>query len=248
MPAGRREKLHGKIVLAATSARALASRLAGGKAASFLKPIQLEGGELTFVYQSEPKPRGKPPAVRGTLEMKNLKLRHREHFRPLQNLSGKLVFDGRKISVETREAFYGDSPLHIKGGISDYGSGQPRFDLTMTSPDFMSGDFTDIPFLRTLDYRGPARVEMSLRSRGKAFQLGGKVDLSRTSYQFQKILTKPAEVSNHLEIAARIDEHDLGETESTAICAPVAKDRRGIANETRDRLRVGKRRAGIRLQ
>ncbi len=177
-----------------------------GRIKTFLKNIVFESGEIEFNLQSTGPGPGKTRAKnQGSLKIRKLFLKHSKGFRPVRNLNATISFDDRNIDLETTGGWYGDSPLDIQGRFKNYSQADPELVLQARSSDFLNQDFAGIPFLETLEYQGPAKVELKFHRTEQFMKLEKRVDLTRASYRYQDFLIKPENVSNSIEIFASLD-------------------------------------------
>jgi len=139
------------------------------------------------------------------LEIKKLFIKHGDDFRPLKNLNASVSFNNDTINFDKAIGWYGDSPLEIKGQIGDYSGSDPELILIAHSADFMRQDFAGIPFLETLEYQGPAKVDLKIHRTSRFVKLEQKVDLTRTSYRYKNFLIKPENISNSMELSATMN-------------------------------------------
>lgn len=200
------KKVHGEIQLGALKAEQVIDTPFEGKIKSFLKNVLLESGEIDFNFQNTgPGPGKKPSQSKGSLQIKKLYLKHSKEFRPLNDINATVSFDDHNIDLEKAEGWYGDSPLKLKGRFKNYSKAKPELALTARSTDFLRQDFAGIPFLETLEYQGPAKVDLKLHWSDQFVKLKKKVDLTRVSYRYKNFLIKPENVSNSIEISAVLD-------------------------------------------
>jgi hypothetical protein len=198
--------VHGKIQLGTLKAEQVISTPFEGRIKSFLKQILFESGEIDFNFQTTGPGWGKIKSQnRGSLKIKKLYLKHSKGFRSLQNLNATVLFDDHNIDLETTGGWYGDSPIELKGRFKNYSEAMPELVLTARSTDFLRQDFSGIPFLETLEYQGPATVDLKFHSTDRFVKLEKEVDLTRTSYRYKNFLIKPENVSNFIGISATQD-------------------------------------------
>ena len=200
------KKVKGKIILGATKAEQLISAALDKRIKPFLKHVVLESGEIHFdVQNTGPGPRRKKAQNQGSLEIKKLFVKHSRGYRPLKNLNATVLFDDHNINLKMAKGWYGDSPLELKGQFKNYSEDNPDLVLTAHSRDFVRQDFSGIPFLETLEYQGPAKVDLKFHSTDRFVKLDKKVDLTRVSYRYKNFLIKPENVSNSIEVSATLD-------------------------------------------
>jgi uncharacterized protein involved in outer membrane biogenesis len=200
------KKVHGKIRLGVLKAEQVIDTPFEGRIKSFLKHVLLESGEIDFNFQNTgPGPGSKQSQNRGSLEIKKLYLKHSKGFRPLKNLNATVLFDDHNIDLKTAGGWYGDSPLELKGRFKNYSGADPELVLTARSTDFLRQDFAGIPFLETLEYQGPAKVDLKFHKTDQFIKLEKKVDLTRVSYRYKDFLIKPENVSNSIQLSATLD-------------------------------------------
>ena len=200
------KKVKGKILLGALKAEQIISATLDERIKPFLKHVLLESGEVHFNIQNTgPGPRKKKAQNRGSLEIKKLFVKHSKGYRPLKNLSATVLFDDHNIDLKKAKAWYGDSPLELNGQFKNYSGDNSDLVLTARSKDFLRQDFSGIPFLETLEYQGPAKVDLKFHSTDRFVKLEKKVDLTRVSYRYKNFLIKPENVSNSIEVAATLD-------------------------------------------
>jgi hypothetical protein len=200
------KKAHGKIRLGALKAEQVISTLFESRIQSFFKHVLLESGEIDFNFQNTgPGPGDKPSRNRGSLKIKKLYLKHSKGFRPLKNLNATVLFDDHNIDLKTAGGWYGDSPLELKGRFKNYSEANPELVLIARSTDFLRQDFAGIPFLETLEYQGPAKVDLKFHYIDQVMKLEKKVDLTRVSYRYKNFLIKPENVSNSIELSATLN-------------------------------------------
>lgn len=200
------KKIQGKIQLGALKAEQVIATPFEGRIKSFLQHIRLESGEVDFNFENTgPGPGNKQSQNRGSLKIKKMYLKHTKGFRPLKDLSATVLFDDHDIELKTAGGWYGDSPLELKGRFKNYSEAKPELILTARSTGFLRQDFAGIPFLETLEYQGPAKVDLKLHSTDRFIKLKKKVDLTRASYRYKNFLIKPENVSNSIEISASLD-------------------------------------------
>ncbi|MDH3256965.1 MAG: DUF3971 domain-containing protein, partial [Nitrospinota bacterium] len=200
------KKVQGKIRLGVQKAEEVIPTALEGRIKSFLQHVLLESGEIDFNFQNTgPGPGKKQSQNRGALEIKNLFMKHTEGFRPLKSLNATVRFDDHKIDLETTGGWYGDSPLKLKGQLQNYSSSDSELVLTARSTDFLRQDFAGIPFLETLEYQGPAEVDLKFHGTNRLMKLEKKVNLTRVSYRYKNFLIKPENVSNSIAISASLD-------------------------------------------
>ena len=200
------KKVQGKIRLGVLKAEQVISTPLEGRIKSFFKHVLLESGEIDFTFQNTgPGPGDKKPQNRGSLKIKKLLMRHSKGFRPLKNLNATVSFDDHTINLKTAEGWYGDSPLKLKGRFKNYSDADPELVLTARSTGFLRQDFAGIPFLETLEYQGPAKVNLKFHYTDQLMKLEKEVDLTRVSYRYKNFLIKPENVSNSIKISATLD-------------------------------------------
>lgn len=197
------KKIQGKIRLGALKAEELITTPFEGEIPSLLKNILFESGEIDFNFKNIGiGPGRKQPQNQGTLEIKKLFLKHTEGFRPLKDLNVRVSFDDHDIKFETTGGWYGDSPLELKGRFKNYSEAGPELILEAHFAEFMNQDFAGIPFLETLEYRGPAKVDLKFHGTDRFVTLEKRVDLTRASYRYRGFLIKPENISNSIELSA----------------------------------------------
>jgi hypothetical protein len=200
------KKVHGKIQLGVLKAEQVIDAPFKGKVKSFFKNVLLESGEIDFNFQNTgPGPGGQQSRNKGSLKIKKLYMKHSKGFRQLNNWNATVLFDDHNIDFEKAEGWYGDSPLKLKGRFKDYAKADPELVITARSTDFLRQDFDGIPFLETLEYQGPAKVDLKFHWTDQFVKLIKKVDLTRVSYRYKNFLIKPENVSNAIEISALLD-------------------------------------------
>jgi hypothetical protein len=200
------KKIQGKVLMGALKAEQLISTLFEDRVQSFIKPILFEGAEIDFNFQNTGVGPGNPqPRNRGSLKIKKLHMNHSGGFRPLKDLNTTVRFDDHNIDFEKAEGWYGDSHFELKGRFKNYSEATPELILTTHFREFLRQDFAGIPFLETLEYQGPAKVELKLHCTDRVVKLKNKVDLTRASYRYKNFLIKPENVSNSIEISALLD-------------------------------------------
>jgi hypothetical protein len=200
------KKIRGKMQLRALKAEQVIAMPLEDRIQSILKHILLESGEIDFEFQNTgPGPGKKQSANKGSLKIKKLYLNYSKGFRPLKNWSATVLFDDHNIDLDKVEGWYGDSPLKLKGRFKNYSEADPELTLTARSTDFLRQDFSGIPFLETLEYQGPAKVDLKLHYTDQLIKLKKKVDLTRTSYRYKNFLIKPENVSNSIGISATLN-------------------------------------------
>ncbi|MEE8269477.1 MAG: AsmA-like C-terminal region-containing protein, partial [Nitrospinaceae bacterium] len=200
------KKIHGKIQLGALKAEQVIATPFEGRIKSFLKHVLLESGEISFDFQNTgPGPGYPQPQNKGSVKIRKLFMKHSKGFRPLKNLNATVLFDDHNIDLETAGGWYGDSPIELKGRYKNYSGAEPELILTARSTDFLRQDFAGIPFLETLEYQGPAKVDLKFHCTDRFIKLKKKVDLTRVSYRYKNFLIKPENISNSIEISASLD-------------------------------------------
>ena len=200
------KKIQGKIQMGALKADQVISTPFEGRVQSFIKPILFEGGKIDFTFQNTGVGTGnQQPKNRGSLKIKKLYLKHAGGFRPLKNLSATVLFDDHNIDFEKAEGWYGDSHLEFKGRFKNFSEAAPELTLTARFKEFLRQDFAGIPFLETLEYKGPANIDLKLHYTDRVVKLKNKVDLTQASYRYKDFLIKPENVSNAIEISALLD-------------------------------------------
>ena len=200
------KRVHGKIKMGPLKAEEVIAAPFEGRIKSVLEPVLFESGEIDFKFQNTgPGPGNLQSKNKGSLEIKKLYLKHSKGFRPLNNLNATVLFDDHNIDFETTGGWYGDSPLQLKGRFKNYSKPDPELVLTAHSTDFLRQDFAGIPFLETLEYQGPAKVELKFHWTDQLVKLKKKVDLTRVSYRYKNFLIKPENVSNSIEISATLN-------------------------------------------
>ena len=199
------KKVRGKIQLGPIEVEQVITVPLEDKIPSFLKNILIKSGTVDFNFKATgPGPGYPQPENSGSLEIKKLFLKHSDGLRPFKDLSAKVAFTDRTIDLETTGGWYGDSPLDIKGRFTRFSKTGPEMVLTIHSNDFLRQDFEGIPFLDTLDYQGPAKVNLKFHSTDQSMNLENRVDLTRASYRYQDFLIKPENISNAIEISAAL--------------------------------------------
>jgi len=200
------KKIQGEIQMGVLKAEQVLSTPLEGRVQSFIKPILFEGGEIGFKFQNTGVgPGNRQPQNRGSLEIKKLYLKHAGGFRPLKNLSATVLFDDHNIDLKKVEGWYGDSHFELKGRLKNYSESGPDLTLTTHFKEFLRQDFAGIPFLETLEYQGPAKVDLKFHYTDQIVKLKNKVDLTQASYRYKNFLVKPENVSNSIEISALLD-------------------------------------------
>lgn len=199
------KKVQGSIQLGELKAGQVIAGPFEGTLKAFLKNILFESGEIDFSLQSTgPGPGKNPPQNKGSLKIKKLFLKHSKGYRPIRDLNATISFDDRNIVMATAGGWYGDSPFNLKGSLKNYSEADPELILQANSAEFLKQDFAGIPFLETLEYRGPAKVDLKFHRTGQFMKLDNRVDLTRASYRYQDFLIKPENVSNSIELFARL--------------------------------------------
>lgn len=200
------KKVRGKIQLGVLKAEQVISAPFEGRIKTFFKQVLLQSGEVDFKYQNTGPGRGKKQSQnKGSLNIKKLYLKHTGGFRPLKNLNAIVRFDDHNIDLETTGGWYGDSPIELKGRYKNYSQADPELVMTARSTDFLRQDFAGIPFLETLEYQGPAKVDLKLNYTDRFVKLEKKVDLTRVSYRYKNFLIKPENISNSIEVSATMN-------------------------------------------
>jgi len=199
------KKVQGNIQLGALKAGQVIATPLEGTLKTFLKNILIESGEIDFSLQSTgPGPGKNPLQNRGSLKIRKLFLKHSKGFRPVRGLNATISFDDRNIVMATTEGWYGDSPFNLKGSFKNYSEANPELILQASSAEFLKQDFAGIPFLETLEYQGPAKVDLKFHRTEQFMKLDKRVDLTRASYRYKDFLIKPENVSNSIELFARL--------------------------------------------
>ncbi|MCZ6514151.1 MAG: AsmA family protein [Nitrospinae bacterium] len=200
------KQIRGTLLLGALKAEEVISTPFEGRIKTFLNNVVFESGEIDFDLQNTgPEAGKKEPENQGSLKIRKLFLKHSKGFRPIRNLNATVSFDDRTINLETTGGWYGDSPLDLQGRFENYSQEDSELVLQASSSDFLKQDFAGIPFLETLEYRGPAKVDLKFHCTEKFIKLDKRVDLTRASYRYQDFLIKPENVSNSIEISASLD-------------------------------------------
>ena len=198
-------RVYGRVKLGLLEAADLVSGTLFGRFEELLRDVTFTGGELLVDFRSEGARLAlDPKGPLGLVEMKKVTLKHKAGFRPLINVSGFLYFDRDKIRLQTSEAWYGDSPVEIKGQYLNINSENPELVLRASSQEFQTTDFADIPFLQNLNYEGPAKVEFIWQSNDQYKKFENHVDLTRTAYRYGDWLVKPAGAHNTLVTRGRL--------------------------------------------
>ena len=200
------KKVQGKILLGTLKAEQLVSTPLAGQVKPFFKHVLLESGEIKFKFQNTgPGPGKQQSQNQGSLEIKKLFVKHSKGFRPLKNLNATISFDDHTINLKKSQGWYGDSPLELKGQFKKYSSTDPELILTARSTGFLRQDFFGVPFLETLKYQGPAKVDLKFHYTDRLMQLEKTVDLTQTSYRYKNFLIKPENISNSIKVSASLD-------------------------------------------
>ncbi len=198
-------RVYGKVKLGLLEAAELASGSLLGRFQSVLEEVSFSGGEVLLDFRG----RGaefslEPSGPLGLVGLKKVTLQHKAGFRPLIDVSGFLYFDENKIRLETQEAWYGDSPVEIKGQYLFMDSKNPELVLRASSSEFKPTDFADIPFLETLKYDGLAKLEFIWQSNQQYKKFENHVDLTQVEYKYDDWLIKPKGVRNKLATIGRV--------------------------------------------
>jgi hypothetical protein len=200
------KKVRGNIRLGALRVDQVIPTPFEGRIKAFLKHMIFEGGEINFDFQNTGSGPGSPqPQNKGSLEIKKLFMKHSKGFRPLKNLSAAISFDDHNIDFKTTGGWYGDSPFEVAGRFENYSEPDPELVLSAHSTDFLRQDFAGIPFLETLEYQGPAKVDLKFHCTDRFMKLKKVVDLTRVSYRYKNFLIKPENISNFIEISASLN-------------------------------------------
>ena len=200
------KKVKGKILLGKLKAERLISKELGGQITPFLQHVLIESGEVDFNYQNTgPGPGKKQPQNRGSLEIKKLFVQPYKGFRLLKNLNATISFDDHTINLKKSKGWYGDSPLELKGRFKKYSEAAPELILTARSTGFLRQDFAGIPFLETLEYQGPAKVDLKFHYTDQLMKLEKTVDLTQASYRYKNFLIKPENISNSIRLSATLN-------------------------------------------
>ena len=200
------KKVQGKIQLGVLKAEQVIFTPFEGRIKSFLKHVLFESGEIDFNFQNTGPGLGNSQSQnKGSLKIRKLFMKHSKGFRPIKNLNARVLFDDHNIDLETAGGWYGDSPLKLKGRLKNYSETDPELVLTASSTDFLRQDFAGIPFLETLGYRGPAKVDLKFHYTDQLMKLEKVVDLTRVSYRYKNFLIKPENVSNSIKISASLN-------------------------------------------
>jgi uncharacterized protein YhdP len=200
------KKVQGRVLLGTLKAEQLISKPLEGQIKPFLQHVLLESGEIDFKFQNTgPGPGKKQSQNRGSLEIKKMFMKHSKGFRPLKNLNATVSFDDHTINLEKSRGWYGDSPLELKGRLKKYSEADPELVLTARSTGFLRQDFAGIPFLETLEYQGPATVNLKFDYTDQLMKLEKAVDLTRASYRYKNFLIKPENISNSIKVSATLD-------------------------------------------
>ncbi len=198
-------RVYGKVKLGLLEAAELASGSLLGKFKSVLENVTFSGGEVLVDFRGQGAEFSlEPSGPLGFVEVKKVTLQHKSGFRPLMDVSGILYFDQNKIRVETKEAWYGDSPVKIKGQYLFMDSKNPELVLRASSSEFKPTDFTDIPFLETLRYDGLAKMEFIWQSNRQYKKFENHIDLSQVDYRYGDWLVKPKGVPNKISMIGRV--------------------------------------------
>jgi hypothetical protein len=197
------KKVQGKIQLGVLKAEQLIFMPFEGRIKSLLKHVLIESGEIDFNFQNTGMGNSQSQN-KGSLKIRKLFIKHSKGFRPIKNLSATVLFDDHNIDLETAGGWYGDSPVEIKSRFKNYSKADPELVLTARSTDFLKQDFAGIPFLETLKYQGPAKVDLKFHYTDQFMKLEKVVDLTRVSYRYKNFIIKPANVSNSINISASL--------------------------------------------
>lgn len=198
-------RVYGKVKLGLLEAAELASDSLLGRFKSVLENVSFSGGEVLVDFRGQGAEFSlEPSGPLGLVELKKVTMQHKSGFRPLMGVSGILFFDKNKIRVETKEAWYGDSPVKIKGQYLFMNSKNPELVLRASSSEFKPSDFTDIPFLETLRYDGFAKMEFIWQSNRQYKKFENHVDLSQVDYRYGDWLVKPKGVPNKIAMIGRV--------------------------------------------
>ena len=196
----------GTIKLGKLKAEPLIFKTFDDRIKSFLKHVSVENGEIGFKIQNiGPGPGEKRSRNQGSLELRKLFIKHSKGFRPLKNLNATVLFDEQTVHLKAAKGWYGDSPLELHGRFKNYSTAHPELVLTARSAGFLRQDFSGIPFLETLEYQGPAKVDLKFHRTDQLMKLEKVVDLTRASYRYQNFLIKPENVSNSIKISATLN-------------------------------------------
>ncbi len=198
-------RVYGKIKLGLLEAADLASGTLLGRFKSVLENVSFSGGEVLVDFRGQGDEFSlESSGPLGVVALKKVTLQHKAGFRPLIDVSGVLFFDKNKIRVETHEAWYGDSPVKIKGQYLFMDSKNPELVLRASSSEFRHSDFADIPFLETLKYDGFAKLEFIWQSNRQYKKFENHVDLSQVEYRYGDWLIKPKGVPNNITVIGRV--------------------------------------------
>jgi uncharacterized protein involved in outer membrane biogenesis len=199
-------KVRGKIQLSAMKAEQVVPAPLEGRVKSILKDVLLESGEIDFNFQNTGSASGdKKSQNRGSLKIKKLYMKHSKGYRPLKDISATVLFDDHTIDLKAVKGWYGDSPLELNGRFKNYSGADPELILRARSSGFLRQDFSGVPFLETLEYQGPAKVDLEFHCTDRFMKLEKTVDLTRVSYRYKNFLIKPENISNSIKLSATLD-------------------------------------------
>ncbi len=198
-------RVYGKVKLGLLEAAELVSGSLLGDLKTVLRDVSFSGGEVLLDFRGEgPTFSLDPSGPVGLVELKKVTLQHKAGYRPLIDVTGLIFFDKNKIRVETREAWYGDSPVKIKGQYLFMDSKNPELLLRASSSEFKPSDFEDIPYRETLNYDGFAKMEFIWQSNKQYRKFENHVDLTGVDYRYGDWLIKPKGVANRIAAVGRI--------------------------------------------
>lgn len=174
-----------------------------GEFQPYLQQTLFLDGEIFAVFHSEGNPMV-PESTKdwGNLEIKNLKLKSKKGFQAASNLTGALSYSGEGIKLKNIRGDYGKSPVKLEGEINN--GKNSRWSIRATSNGFYAEDLKNLPFLETLEFTGPAKVDFSLNGSSQLLRFENKIDLTSTSYRYKDTLAKNADALNKLQFKGRV--------------------------------------------
>ena len=136
----------------------------------------------------------------GSIELKNVSVKHPSGFQPLLKLTGGISFGDGRIGLTKIGGWYGNSPIQVDGQLVPKSGSLVDFDLRATSAGWTQADFKDIPYLRDLKFSGPLSSQITLTGDRNSFKFENKMDLTRTSYKFHDEVDKQENIPNLMEM------------------------------------------------
>jgi hypothetical protein len=166
-----------------------------------LKQAEFKEGDVEVQYRSLmdfDKPEKKQSW--GEMKLKNISIKPLSDFKPISRLVGEISFGDGSIDVNKLEGLYGGSTISLNGQMIPKSGSLVDFNVHANLTDWTQNNLEGIPFLKEFTFLGRLNSEIKISGNRDSFKFNNKLELTNTSYELKKNVSKKKNISSTLEM------------------------------------------------